>query len=27
MLNQLRDDLDPKKNVFEEISDGLDLIP
>ena len=25
-VDQLRDDLDPKKTVFEEISDGLDLI-
>jgi sulfate-transporting ATPase len=25
-VDQLRDDLDPKKSVFEEISDGLDLI-
>ncbi|WP_031437838.1 energy-dependent translational throttle protein EttA [Methylobacter tundripaludum] len=25
-VDQLRDDLDPKKTVFDEISDGLDLI-
>ena len=25
-VDQLRDDLDPKKTVFEEISDGLDMI-
>ncbi|MEI7996968.1 MAG: energy-dependent translational throttle protein EttA [Methylococcaceae bacterium] len=25
-VDQLRDDLDPKKTVFEEISDGLDII-
>ena len=25
-VDQLRDDLDPKKTVFEDISDGLDLI-
>ena len=25
-VDQLRDDMDPKKTVFEEISDGLDLI-
>ena len=25
-VDQMRDDLDPKKTVFEEISDGLDLI-